>query len=80
MVEPKLLLLAYQGYNKYFRMTGFSLDPLTTLLHFYLTRLSSGRSHRQAVLSKSYFPHISQSGRDDHKGRGCLMLQRNLIY
>lgn len=79
MAEPKLLLLAHQGYNTYFRMTGFSLDPVTTL-HFYLTWLSNGRSYRQAMLSKSCFPHISQSGRVDHKGRGCLMLQRNLIY
>lgn len=54
---------------------------MTTLLHLYLICLSNRRSYGQANPLKKLPPtHISQSGRADHKGRGCFMLQRNLIY
>lgn len=53
--EPKPVLLDYQGYNKHFRMTVFSIDPLTTLLHFYLLWLPTegltGRQHFLKAIS-----------------------------
>lgn len=79
MVELKLLLPAHQEHAD-ISARQVLIGPLTTLLHFYLIRLSNRRSYGQTELFEKLSPNISQFGRADHKGRGCLMLQRNLIY
>lgn len=58
MAGSKLPLPAYQGYNTYFWMTGFLVDPLTTLLHFYLIWLSNRRPYRQAMFLKGISPTL----------------------
>ena len=82
MVESKLLLPAHQEYAD-ISAWQVLIGPLTTLLHFYLICLSNRRSYGQTELFEKlprHPPNISQFGRADRKGKGCLLLQRNLIY
>lgn len=55
MVELKLLLPAHQEHAD-ISARQVLIGPLTTLLHFYLIRLSNRRSYGQTELFEKLFP------------------------